>query len=125
MDNVVFLAHKNIGLKIICNNLAGDCDEPFVEIPDETQLLLAYPNPIQNLTSVQFGLPNATRVTLKIYDFHGHEVKVLLDAHLEAGFHSIHWDGLDNHGQSLPNGLYLCSMDTGKEIKSLKILLAR
>ncbi len=37
----------------------------------------------------------------------GREVKLLVDDHKPAGYHSVVWDGRDRSGNALPSGMYL------------------
>ncbi len=55
-----------------------------------------YPNPFNPVTHVEFGLPHAAWVTLKIYDLLGREIKTLVNRRLEAGYHTVQWDGTDH-----------------------------
>lgn len=66
-----------------------------------------YPNPFNPVTNVEFGLPNAEWVTLKIYDLLGREVNTLVNEHLAAGMHTVQWDGTDNAGRPVAGGVYV------------------
>jgi hypothetical protein len=46
-------------------------------------------NPLNTTTSVEFSLPNDSKVTLKICDAANKEVITLLNDELSAGFHSV------------------------------------
>lgn len=44
-----------------------------------------YPNPFRGRTTVQFALPEASHVTLAVYDVLGRQVALLVDGELPAG----------------------------------------
>jgi hypothetical protein len=64
-------------------------------------------------------VPEAARVTLKIYDVLGREVAVLADGVKEAGFRSIEW----NAG-NVASGTYFYRLTAGTftEVKKMMIL---
>ncbi|RMG24283.1 MAG: hypothetical protein D6732_23790, partial [Methanobacteriota archaeon] len=64
-------------------------------------------------TNVEFGMPNAEWVTLKVYDLMGREVKTLVNGRLPAGYHTVQWDGTDNTGQPVSSGVYLYRLQVG------------
>jgi CubicO group peptidase (beta-lactamase class C family) len=79
-----------------------------------------YPNPFSASTSVQFMLPEAADVALKLYNSIGQEVMTLVDAELRAGVHNI---GLNATG--LPNGVYYYRLNSGGESWTRHCILLR
>lgn len=92
-------------------------------IPTSFQLLQNYPNPFNALTNIRFGLPEKGRVKLKIYNLQGQEVRMLLDETWEAGYHSIYFDGKNNHGQHLSSGVYIYQLQINSDIATKKIII--
>ena len=80
-----------------------------------------YPNPLNPTTTIQFALPRPSKVRLEICDMMGQGVKVLFDGSQEAGIHKVSWDGKDRHNQLVPTGLYLCRLQAGEFMKTIKI----
>jgi len=66
-----------------------------------------YPNPMQGETKFTFSLSEPGTVAITVYTLAGQPVTTLEDAFSQAGFHTIHWDGQDQYGASLANGVYL------------------
>ena len=60
-----------------------------------------YPNPFNPTTSITYGLPEASQVSLKIYNVLGQLVATLVDERKEAGEYTAEW----NAG-SVPSGVY-------------------
>ena len=61
-----------------------------------------YPNPFNAATRISFDLPHATRVSVQVYDVQGRLVRELAARALEAGRHSLVFDG-----SGLSSGVYL------------------
>jgi len=70
-------------------------------IPEEYALYQNYPNPFNSTTVLSFTLPVASRASMVVYNILGQRVKVILDAHLEAGTHLIQFDATE-----LASGIY-------------------
>ena len=70
-------------------------------VPDKFKLSQNYPNPFNPSTTIQFGLPNASYVKLKIFNILGQEVATLINENRDAGQHSVQWNA---HG--LASGVY-------------------
>jgi hypothetical protein len=72
------------------------------EIPDIYSLYQNYPNPFNPQTKIEFGLPEESTVSLRIYDLTGQEVDVVLDnENLYAGKFRFDFDA-----SYLPSGIY-------------------
>lgn len=82
-------------------------EEPIVE---ETRLS-NYPNPFSYSTTINYELPGAARVSLKIYDVAGNEIATLVRDELrEGGTHSVTWDAKNAYGADLSSGSYLLEL---------------
>jgi len=75
-------------------------------IPKEYALHQNYPNPFNPTTRINYQLPTASRVVLKIYDILGEEVRTLADEIQEAGYRSVEWNSTNDQGQVLASGVY-------------------
>jgi len=83
-------------------------------------LFSAYPNPFNPATTIEFTLPQASEVTLKIFNILGEEVATLLSASLLAGSHSAKWDA-----SKFPSGVYFYRLEAQDYIETRKIILVR
>ncbi len=81
-------------------------------VPKKYALHSNYPNPFNPTTAIRYDLPEASYVSLVIYDILGREVRTLLDNREEAGFKSVVWDGKDNDGNIASAGVYIYSLRT-------------
>jgi len=71
-------------------------------MPIEYSLSQNYPNPFNPATTIQFGLPEASNVSLKIYDVLGREVATLVNENLSPGYFNYSW-----HAGGLASGMYI------------------
>jgi photosystem II stability/assembly factor-like uncharacterized protein len=55
-------------------------------------LLQNYPNPFNPSTTIEFGLPKAALVTLRIFDLLGQQVEELVNEKLAPGMYKTRWD---------------------------------
>jgi len=74
-----------------------------------------YPNPwrataSEPTTKFNYSLSGEAFVTAAIYDLLGRRVSFLQKGKQSAGAHFLLWDGKDDRGAALPNGIYLLSL---------------
>jgi len=55
-------------------------------VPRVFSLEQNYPNPFNPETKIEYGLPEDSRVSLKIYDLRGREIITLVDEEEKAGY---------------------------------------
>jgi hypothetical protein len=70
------------------------------------------PNPFNPTTRIRFSLAQRGRAKIVIYDLVGRTIKTLVDAPIEAGHHSVTWDGRNESGQRVSSGVYWMQMQT-------------
>jgi hypothetical protein len=64
-------------------------------------------NPLERGEAVvRFGLARADRVTARVYDLAGRQVRTLADRSFPAGEHELRWDGADDQGRPMARGVY-------------------
>ncbi len=95
------------------------------QLPEDFQLSQNYPNPFNPSTRIQFALPEATHVVLSVYDMTGHKVADLVNSHMDAGFHTVQWNGHDNFGNSLSSGVYLYRIRAGEYQQTMKMAFTK
>jgi hypothetical protein len=77
------------------------------------RLAPARPNPASSVTRLAFELPVAQTVSLSVYDVQGHRVCTVASGRWEAGSHAVAWEGLDDAGHRVSNGLYFVRFEAG------------
>ncbi len=84
-----------------------------------------YPNPFNPATTIRYDLKESGKVSLRIYNTLGQEVRTLVNRYETAGYKSIPWDGKDNAGRMVSSGLYIYRIETGSFVKSRKMMLLK
>ncbi|MBN2414889.1 type IX secretion system sortase PorU [bacterium] len=69
--------------------------------------VMNYPNPLDRDTDFTFYLSMDARVNIKIFTVSGRLVRTLSGIQGTAGFNMVHWDGTDEMGDRIANGVYL------------------
>lgn len=94
-------------------------------LPTSIKLYQNYPNPFNPSTEIKFKLNKQEIVSIKVYNVLGKEIKLLLQENLPSGEYTIHWNGKDNKGSSLPSGIYFIQMQAGEYQQTIKGLLLK
>ena len=84
-----------------------------------------YPNPFAKKTGINYALPQAAKVEIKVYDVGGRQVKTLVSEKLEPGYYKINWFGKDNIGRKVSAGVYFIQMNTHGFESQHKIIFVR
>ena len=84
-----------------------------------------YPNPFNPSTTINYALPSAGQVTIKVYNSLGQEVRTLVDGFQEAGYKSVVWDGKNHAGSPVASGTYVYRVTSGNSVKTEKMVLAK
>jgi len=82
------------------------------ELPKVFALHQNYPNPFNPTTTIRYDLPVDARVSLRIYNALGQEVKVLEDGTESAGFKTVEWNSTNGGGNAVSSGVYFYRLET-------------
>jgi hypothetical protein len=72
-----------------------------------------HPNPVAGGVEITFRLAGPGPARLVVTDVSGRQVAVLHDGPIEAGEHTVCWDGLSDGGQAAPSGVYFYTLTAG------------
>lgn len=89
-------------------------------VPTEKIHLKNSPNPFNPVTNIQFSIPKESMVALSIYNIKGQKVKQLLSEKLQAGQHSVVWNGTDSNSKSVASGLYFYKLNLNGKTQVVK-----
>lgn len=94
--------------------------EQNTELAKQYSLKQNYPNPFNPSTTIEFTLPKADHVQLKLYDITGREVKTLLNRNMAKGSHTYTLDGSD-----ISSGIYFYTMKTNSFTDTKRMVLVK
>ncbi len=79
-----------------------------------------FPNPFNPTSQINFSIPQASAVQLKIDDVFGREVTTLVNELLQEGSHSYQFNGMN-----LASGVYFYSLKAENYSATKKMILIR
>ncbi len=84
-----------------------------------------HPNPTSGIVEIDLYVPESNSVRVNIMDIQGRQIRNLHDGALEGGKTPFRWDGRDNAGAIVPEGIYFIhAASRGSETRA-KITRAR
>ncbi len=87
-----------------------------VELPESPVVHQNFPNPFNPSTTIEFNLPEQSRVDLKIYDIRGRLVKDLAAKEFPAGLNQVIWDGKNDADENVTSGIYFYKFISGPTV---------
>ncbi len=87
--------------------------------------LRALPNPFEPYTVLQYELPSAGDVRLRIVDAQGRLVALLWDGPASPGRHGIYWDGRGAGGARAAAGVYYALLESAPGTRQIRIVRVR
>ncbi|MDD5361071.1 MAG: T9SS type A sorting domain-containing protein [Ignavibacteria bacterium] len=94
--------------------------EIVVGIPPKYELSQNYPNPFNPTTNIQFAIPKDERVTIKLFDISGREIKTLVNEDMKAGYNSVVFNA-----SNFSSGIYFYRIGTNDFTDTKKMLLVK
>ena len=95
------------------------------DLPNQYALLPNYPNPFNPQTTIDYQIPEAGHVTIDIFDLRGQKIRSLINQNINAGYHSVVWDGNDESANPISSGVYLYRILTDEFVNTRKMILMR
>ncbi len=89
-------------------------------LPSEFTLDQNYPNPFNPGTQINFSLSSSANARLRVFNLLGQEVATLVDRFMEAGQHTVNFNGAH-----LPSGIYTYRLESGGNVATQKMLLLK
>jgi len=93
---------------------------PSGAAPQTFALSQNYPNPFNPATKIDFTIPSASQVQLKVYNVLGQEVASLVNETLTPGSHTVTFDA-----SRLASGIYMYKITAGSFVSTRKMVLLK
>ncbi len=114
------------GSAMINNNPEQDLGNMEVAaVPAKFDLDQNYPNPFNPTTTIKYQLAKPSNVTLQVYNVMGQLVTTLVNKNQNAGYYTIIWNGLNEHGEQVATGVYFYRLNAGSFNSIKKMLLLK
>jgi len=103
-------------------DVAQKLAEPKASVKEGGQFGMrrSYPNPFNPVTTLEYEIVEAGRVSLRVFDAMGREVAALVGGYHEPGVHHVTFDG-----RALSSGVYIFKLVSGGRTSLTKALLLR
>jgi hypothetical protein len=124
-DNIVYdnLDPQRIRGAILMFNkcvLAKGDDDELLASPVEFALEQNYPNPFNPKTKINYSIPEAGNVELKVYDILGNEVADLVNQEMVPGNYTANFNA-----SALASGVYIYRLQTGSLVQTRKMIFMK
>jgi hypothetical protein len=91
-----------------------------IDSPVQFELEQNYPNPFNPSTTIRYGLPAKSQVTLTVFNTLGQQVATLVDETQDIGYHDVRFNGA-----SLASGVYFYRLRAGDFVSTKATLLVK
>ena len=137
--------HRSLFFQVVGADAAGRRDTAWYHVVDPTKpfnpivgaeppaagahavaFATAWPNPSSGTAVLTFALPARARVRLAIHDLSGRLVRVVAEGAFEAATsHRVAWDGRDDHGATVPSGVYFARLESRLGVATARLVRVR
>ncbi|MBN1425931.1 T9SS type A sorting domain-containing protein [Candidatus Fermentibacteria bacterium] len=117
IDDIQILAHAE-------GEVPWSGDESLTT-PEVLRIESIRPNPTGGAAAIRYTLPEASHVTVTLYDIQGRRVATMLDEAQGRGVHTIRWDGNDAHARPAGQGVYLLRIEAEATIRTRALVVVR
>ena len=91
----------------------------------KTRLYSPFPTPFSRTVTIRYSLAADGPVTLAVHDIAGRVVRQLLASSVRRGAYRAAWNGTDNHGRSVADGVYFLKLAAGDYRRTHKLIVQR
>lgn len=95
-------------------------EDDNTQMPMEYKLAQNYPNPFNPSTTIEFSLPKAADVSLKVYNVLGEEVAELVNKNFKAGAHKVNFNA-----SQFASGVYIYRLKAKDFVSVKKMILMK
>ena len=115
-----YMYPENGAAYLYLSDLNSSVENPSLQVTETFHLSQNNPNPFNSSTNIKYTLNKSSKVTLKVYNSFGQEIKTLVDEFETSGLKSVVWDG-----QNARPGIYYYRLQVGNLTQSKKMVLMK
>lgn len=105
--------------------LTGLSNDRLAPIVSTFALLQNYPNPFNPSTTIEYELPRAGEVQVRIFNVTGQLIRAFAPLHQASGLHATFWDGKNASGGVVATGMYVYQVAFENSILTKKMLFMK
>jgi hypothetical protein len=94
-------------------------------LPEKFAVYDNYPNPFNPTTQISFDLTENSVTEVSVWNLLGQKITTLYTGDLNAGHHTVKFDGKDSNGSILPSGVYIYRVAAGNNVSTKKMMLLK
>ncbi|MFH0735935.1 MAG: T9SS type A sorting domain-containing protein, partial [bacterium] len=109
-------------------DILTDVDEnlDLQTIPNTYALGQNFPNPFNPTTQIRFNLPEASVVSLAVYNVLGQKINTLINnKEFNSGSFNVTWNGQNDFGMTVPSGVYFYRIETPNFVETKKMMMLK
>ena len=108
-------------LTMIISSGQAVTNERLSDVPAQVELQQNYPNPFNPTTTIEYGVPEKSVVTMEVFNMLGQKVATLINQEAKsAGSYSVQFDA-----SRMASGLYLYRLKAGDTVITKKLTLIK
>jgi hypothetical protein len=78
-----------------------------------------FPNPFNPTTRFEYHMPQAGKLSIRIYNLRGALIRTLIDSRVEAGPGFVDWDGTDSTNGAVASGVYFYELRRDGQVQKV------
>ena len=107
------------------NGVLTSVESDLAGVPDGFNLAQNHPNPFNPSTQINYAIARSGRTQVEIFNILGSKVRTLVNAVQPAGTYSVRWDGKNDAGAVVANGVYVYRLRAGSFVDMKKMLFVK
>ncbi len=123
-NNTIWISIYQGGVSVYNENGFLEVEEYFKNLTSLTEIS-GFPNPFSSMTNIRFNLHKPMYGEIIIYNLIGQKIKTIHKGKLLADENIFKWDGKNDNGKFVENGIYFCQLFSTKPIGACKLILIR
>jgi hypothetical protein len=124
-ESVVEAAVDDILLDVVRSSSAAVGPVDVEAVRAANGIVSVSPNPFNPSTAITYQVGDMSAVKLQIYDVHGRLVRTLVDGTVEAGSHTVLFDGRNAAGARLASSVYFLRLETPAVMQVRQVTLVK
>ncbi len=94
-------------------------------LPQNPNFVSGYPNPFNSSVKLHYQIARNSFVELVILNLLGQKIRTLVNEMQDSGSKAVAWDGRDESGNIVPNGVYWVRLKVGGNVSQNKVVMIK